>query len=410
MTANFEATDACAAKNANNTDNAAALCARDAWSPGAGHTAGNLPRLDMQMNSRLALIQSNDDLLNAYLNSVKDSGLNISADSRSSSKIQELFAALPSDRTREHAIVNERAQGGDSRLEKVDVQSVNEGSVSVREYRGLDRSYTKDRLASAKDKIETPDATVIIPKAFDPNKPVRVMIFNHGLGASGKDWATSQELARQMAAADPNTIMVIPEWQSKPGDGPGKPRNGHNPENSIVYGQNFFRDQLQQIMHSTPELRGKTVDDIASIGIISHSGGFKASKAQLENNGFGDKVTSVTVLDSMYAPDSYNSWLKANAQDLASGRKHFTVVETGGRPDNGGPTWKEQLEANTRKSLGQYQVPDTSYDKYGRNANDPSAFERGGVVFLRNGDHKNLPRNFVARVLEGEKRLAVARR
>lgn len=289
----------------------------------------------------------------------------------------------------------------DWRLERVQISSKDVGSVSVREYRGLDASYTKDNQVSDKSVGRAPDATVIIPKGFDPNKPVKVVIFNHGLYGSGQDWAKNARLAEQMASADANTIMAIPEWQSNP-----TRSGGPNAESSKIYQRDFFRNQLQEIFNSTPQLKGKKVDDIESLSIIAHSAGGRAAMAQLNDNGLGQKVTGVTVLDSMYTPNAYDSWIRDNAKHLASGRKHLTVFYQNDNPRGDSRTRRMVMETDVKRALGQYQVPEGAYDRNTTNVKDPSVLNRGGVVFIYDCDHMNLPKNHVGRILAAEQRRA----
>ena len=262
--------------------------------------------------------------------------------------------------------------------------------VEVLEFRGLKNTYRND----AEGGKTAPDATVIIPKGFDPNKPVNVVFFNHGHFGSGKDWAEKSRLTQQMAAADPNTIMVIPEWQTRPGTQDNTRTASSQP--------NFYRNQLQEIFNRTPQLQGRTVDNIKSISIIAHAAGVNPAKSQLNDNGFGDKVKSVTVLDAMYVPDAYDSWVRSNAQDIASGRKQLTVVYRGDRETTSGVPRRELMERHVKRALGQYQVPDSSYDR-AKNT-DPTMRPRSGVVFTYDADHMGLPAKHVARALENDRR------
>ncbi len=377
--------------NEKHTDNAISQIARQAWSPFARQSVGEGSRqLDSQLSSGMSVIHNNDAALNSYLNAVKEAGI--------TSGSHEKF----NDRITFH---NERTTGGDSRLDRVQVVRSDRSTVSVREYRGLDASYTNDRVVSPDAKHRAPDATVIIPKGFDPDKPIRIVVFNHGLRGSGAEWAERSRLAGQMAAADPNTIMVIPEWQNNP-----TAKGGPNPETSRVYQPNFFRNQLQEIFNNTPELKGKRVDDIESMGIIAHSAGGRAAMAQLNDNGFGDKVTSVTVLDAMYKRNQYDKWIQANAPDLVSGRKQFTVFYQGDKPTDDQRLRRQVMEDECRKALGPYQVPFTCYDQNGTNVRDIEALERGGVVFMYDGQHDMLPQKHIGRILEVERRRMAGRR
>jgi hypothetical protein len=262
------------------------------------------------------------------------------------------------------------------------------GQVEVLEFRNLKNSYRNGGGPGA-----APDATLIISKNFDPDKPVSVVFFNHGHFGSGKDWSDKARLKEKMAAAAPNTIMVIPEWQTRPGT--------QDNARAASSQANFYRNQLQEIFDRTPQLQGKTIDNIRSISIVAHSAGVNAAKSQLDDNGFGGRVTSVTVLDAMYVPDAYDSWVRSNAGDLASGRKQLTVVYRGDHESTSGIARRKLMERHVRQALGRHQVPDSAYDETG--SNDPSV-RRSGVHFTYDADHMGLPSRHIARVLEDDRR------
>lgn len=166
-----------------------------------------------------------------------------------------------------------------------------------------------------------PDAMVYIPDGFDPNKPIRVMVYNHGLGSDAKDAFRDSKLQEQMAQGDANTILIVPEWQTKT----------HSRESSSkdrFHQDGFFDNMLDEIMSKTPALQGKTSRDIASMGLITHSGGYMATMSEMYSNHFYNKVTSLTVLDSMYNPKGFDRWISDNIEDLARGKKHLLVVYT----------------------------------------------------------------------------------
>ena len=43
-------------------------------------------------------------------------------------------------------------------------------------------------------------------------------------------------------------------------------------------------------------------------------------------NGLGDKVTSVTLLDSLYSGELFDKWIQENICDLAQGKKRFNNI------------------------------------------------------------------------------------
>ena len=180
----------------------------------------------------------------------------------------------------------------------------------VREIHNLRHSVHNGRNA---------DAMVVLPKDFDASKPVNVTIYNHGWYDTASSAVRNARLTEQMRSAPPNTVLVVPEWQVRPGShGPGANFQGR------YAGENFAQNQLQEIFNRTPELKNTKLGDIQNINIISHSAGINPTESALYRNPeLAKKVNSVTLLDSLYDGPGLNNWIKANIGDLASGRKRF---------------------------------------------------------------------------------------
>ena len=174
------------------------------------------------------------------------------------------------------------------------------------------------RFRSA-DHGNLPDALIRLPKNFDPSQPINLVVYNHGYRDTIQSALVNAELGRQMDQAPPNTVLVLPEWQKYAG--------ASNAIDGDFGNQNHFRNMLQEIFDKTPELKGKSLNDVKNLDIISHSGGDKAVVSQVNNNGLSGKITSITLLDSTYViGNQLDMWLKLNIHDLASGRKQFRSI------------------------------------------------------------------------------------
>ncbi|HEY9755306.1 MAG TPA: hypothetical protein V6C97_09100 [Oculatellaceae cyanobacterium] len=180
------------------------------------------------------------------------------------------------------------------------------------------QSYEINHLKTASVRHDVPDAMVRIPKNFDPTKPINLVVYNHGYYTTAEGDFNKNHLDKQMEGAPPNTVLIVPEWQTAPGS--KSPKEG----NFANRGQ--FDAMVQDIFNHTPELKGKTLNDVGTVGIVSHSAGFIPTEAELYNNKLSAKVNSVTLLDSLYRPDEFDSWIQNNIKDLASGRKQFTNI------------------------------------------------------------------------------------
>jgi len=245
------------------------------------------------------------------------------------------------------------------------------------------------------------DASVIVPKGYDPNKPTRMLIYNHGFRTDAHAALNYSELPDQMKSADPQTVLVVPEWQANPGSESSSRGRSDQP--------GFYKDMLNEIMQKTPELRGKSVDDIASMGIIAHSAGYSPAMAQLYNNGLADKITSVTVLDSMYNPKAYDRWISDNLRDIAAGNKHFQLIYTGHLANQ-----SLALESRVEQQLVRAGLGTASLNRqHGRGGDlvSPETMAQYGFVFKRSefttkgdGAHGAMTHVYLRQLLNSEKR------
>lgn len=245
------------------------------------------------------------------------------------------------------------------------------------------------------------DASVIVPKGYDPEKPTRLLIYNHGWRTDAKSALNESALKEQMRAADPQTVLIVPEWQAKPGS--SNSARGRSDE------QGFYKGMFNEILSKTPELSGKTIDSIDSIGLISHSAGFNPTIAQLYKNGLQDKITSLTVLDSMYSAKGYDRWITDNLQDLAAGKKQFQVFYTGHLANA-----SRGLESRVEQQLSRARLGTESiYKSHGRGSEiaTPDAIAQHGFVFKRSeyttsgiGAHGAMTNVYLKQLLESEKR------
>lgn len=162
---------------------------------------------------------------------------------------------------------------------------------------------------------DSPDAIVHIPRGFDKSKPAKVILFLHGLTNTLDDVVSIWQVDRHMVNAPANSVLIMPEWALNPRDYSKNAGPFHN--------KGFFRGMLKEIIANTPELRGTKIDSLKDITLISYSGGFRAARSIIENNGMEHQVKDLVLLDSLYYTDWFDPWLKKNVQNLASGKKRY---------------------------------------------------------------------------------------
>lgn len=230
------------------------------------------------------------------------------------------------------------------------------------------------------------------------------MVYNHGLSTDVKQAFKNSHLENQLANADPNTILIVPEWQTQP-------QTRLSGDKDRFHQKDFFKNMLDEIFSKTPALAGKSSKDIDSMGIITHSGGYRATISQLYNNGLNDKVTSLTVLDSMYNPKGFDRWVSGNIRDLATGKKHLLVVYTDhlSTQSNG---LADRIEAMLRKERIQTDAETIVRDRRSpKSVTSSHVLRNSGIVFkystlAANGRdaHNTMTGYYVAEVVNSERR------
>lgn len=251
----------------------------------------------------------------------------------------------------------------------------------VREIHNLKYSVHNSRNA---------DAMVVLPKDIDVSKPVNVTIYNHGWYDTARSAVGNARLTEQMRSAPPNTVLVVPEWQVKPGTyGPKANFQGR------YTAANFAQEQLQEIFNRTPELKATKLGDIQNINIISHSAGINPTESTLYRNPkMAQKINSVTLLDSLYDRSGLNKWIKANIRDLVSGRKRFHNIFSEGTEGNSRVQAKFVADELAHYSGGRY-----SSSRFMDLSNRPLSVEQlrdYPIVFkLTRVPHRDMPKQMV---------------
>lgn len=161
----------------------------------------------------------------------------------------------------------------------------------------------------------TPDALVYIKNDFDPGKPILLMIHNHGLMEDIQTEFDAAKFASQLESAPHNSVFVMPEWAAVP--------SKHSSEAGSFHQPGFFRDMLAEIFTKTPPLKSVSIDDVSEIYISTFSGGFRATATEVAKNRLEEKVKGITLLDSLYVADTFDSWIEKNIKQISKGHKFF---------------------------------------------------------------------------------------
>ena len=238
-----------------------------------------------------------------------------------------------------------------------------------------------------------PDAVVRLPKNFDPSKPINLVVYNHGWGDTVQSSFRNTNMNQQMDEAPPNTVLILPEWQAQAGASNGN--QGRFRE------QGRFKAFLQEVLDKTPGLNGKTLNDVKNLDIISHSAGDNATLSEVNNNGLEKKITSITLLDSMYNTSTgFDNWIQSNIHEIAKGTKQFRNIYF----DKAGPSRAQADRVRNMLTQAGYSS-NLVYqdDRRGQPIMTASELARNSIVFKYSdigggGAHGTIPKIYVAPV------------
>jgi hypothetical protein len=182
------------------------------------------------------------------------------------------------------------------------------------------------QLSQVDRRRDLPDAKVYVPAGFDASKPINVIIYNHGRDNTANGALKAKQLKEQMDDAPPNSMLIIPAWQRTEG------ADNNNLDQK-------FRSNFIDMVSHTVKQKGKTLDDIGSLQIVSHSGGYVPANielAALKGTPLYDRITSVANLDSHYERlPRVDEWIRYNINKgrFASGQaSYLNVFNTDGDP------------------------------------------------------------------------------
>lgn len=243
-----------------------------------------------------------------------------------------------------------------------------------------------------------PDAVVRLPKNFDPNKPINLVIYNHGWGDTVKSSYSNTGMGQQLDNAPPNTVLILPEWQAQAGASNGN--QGRFSEAGRI------RSFLQEVLDKTPGLNGKTLNDVKNIDVISHSAGDNATLSLVNNNGLEKKITSLTLLDSMYnTTTGFDNWIQMNIHELANGTKQFRNIYF----DKAARVEAQADRVRDMMRRARLDAQSIYHDKQnGQSVMDASDMAKHGIVFrysrVGGGDaHGHMPKVYIAPVVGAAK-------
>ena len=149
-----------------------------------------------------------------------------------------------------------------------------------------------------------------VPAAFDPRKPARLVVFFHGHGSSIDRVASEMELARQLAQADVNAVLVAPQFaREAPDSSAGK----------FWQPGAFARFLEEAALRLTDAAATRAERPVmaaalrrAPVVLIAFSGGYKPAAFVLDRGGATPRIAGVILLDALYDEEErYARWFTA---------------------------------------------------------------------------------------------------
>jgi hypothetical protein len=244
------------------------------------------------------------------------------------------------------------------------------------------------------------DAVVRVPDNFDNTEPIHLIVYNHGFYTNVEDGYRDMQLAEQMKNAPRNSILFLPEWQKRPA--------AASSDQGKFRDKGVFAGMVQDAFDRIPSLKGRTLDHVFAISILSHSAGYNPAETMLYRNGIESKIVNVTLLDALYDHDGFNPWLEDNIQSIADGSKRFNNIFYGTAK------YSKDQAAYVKRLLTKTALPASIvFEDYnsGEQVLTAAEFAQHSVVFKYSSKrvdelepHFSIPNLYVGPVVESEKR------
>lgn len=146
-----------------------------------------------------------------------------------------------------------------------------------------------------------------LPEGFDPNRPVLMVLYLHGHGATlERDVAVRQAVPRQIAEADRNIALVAPQLAFDAAD--SSPGSFWKPGHFATY----IDEAAERLMRLYGDRRAGRAFNLAPVVIVAYSGGYLTTAFCLERGGARHRIKGVILMDALYGDeDKFAGWAAA---------------------------------------------------------------------------------------------------
>ena len=146
-----------------------------------------------------------------------------------------------------------------------------------------------------------------LPSGFDPARPVLIVLYLHGQGATlERDVMVRQAVPRQIADTGLNIALVAPQLAFDAGDSSAGNfwRGGHF--------ATYLDEAAERLMRLEGNRESGRSFNLASVVIVAYSGGYHSAAYALERGGANHRIKGVILMDALYGDeDKFATWFAA---------------------------------------------------------------------------------------------------
>ena len=146
-----------------------------------------------------------------------------------------------------------------------------------------------------------------LPPAFDPARPVLIVLYLHGNGATlERDVMVRQAVPRQVAESGQNIALVAPQLAVDAADSSAGNfwRGGHFAK--------YIDEAAERLMRLYGQRSAGRGFNLAPVVIVAYSGGYLSAAYALERGGANHRIKGVILMDALYGDeDKFATWFAA---------------------------------------------------------------------------------------------------
>jgi hypothetical protein len=144
-----------------------------------------------------------------------------------------------------------------------------------------------------------------LPPGFDPQRPVLLVVYFHGQGATlERDVMLRQAVPRQVAESGQNIALIAPQLALDAGD--SSAGNFWRPGHFAAY----VDEAAERIMRLYGDRAIGRRLNLAGVVIVAYSGGYLSAAYALDRGGANHRIKGVILLDALYGDeDKFAAWI-----------------------------------------------------------------------------------------------------